>query len=130
MKLITGRELRPPSQHPQPPHFSSQNTNPKLPRFCLECRLIAATPFAALAVRLWRYALRVQCQRHDPTRRWSHQNYHHWINGGGAHGVTALGKDRNSCAVANGGSRNERIRTTGCLLYTSDAADDLTRVDL
>src|ERR1017187_9345154 len=95
------------------PPVTSHNTNPRLPRFCLELPMIVAAPFAALAVRLWRYALRVQCQRHDPTRRWSHQNYHHWINGGGAHGVAALGKDRNSCAVANSGSRNERIRTTG-----------------
>jgi hypothetical protein len=29
------------------PHLTSQNTNPRLPRFCLELPMIVAAPFAA-----------------------------------------------------------------------------------
>src|SRR5664280_2225824 len=58
------------------------------------------------------YALRAQCRRHDPTRRWSPRNYRYGINGGGAHGAGAPGKGKYPGAAANGGSRNERRRTT------------------
>jgi hypothetical protein len=58
-------------------------------------------------------ALQGPCRRQDPTRRSSHQNYRGGINGGGAHGAAAPGKDRNPGVVSNGGSRNGRKRTRG-----------------